>query len=62
MRDTLAGVPDARLADLAERWGRIEEFFTPPDTGYLVTLIGELRELARRAQADGQLIYCWWCL
>ncbi|WP_344831065.1 hypothetical protein [Nonomuraea dietziae] len=62
VRDSLAGVPDARLADLAERWGRIEEFFGRPDEGYLTTLMGELRELAQRAQAEDQMIYCWTCV
>ncbi|MEU4323659.1 hypothetical protein [Nonomuraea dietziae] len=62
VRDSLAGVPDARLADLAERWGQIEEFFGRPDEGYLTTLMGELRELAQRAQAEDQMIYCWTCV
>ncbi|GAA2664994.1 hypothetical protein GCM10010412_040940 [Nonomuraea recticatena] len=62
VRDSLAGVPDARLADLAERWGQIEEFFGRPDEGYLTTLMGELRELAQRAQAEEQMIYCWTCV
>ncbi|WP_431894293.1 hypothetical protein [Nonomuraea sp. bgisy101] len=62
LRDALAGVPDDRLAGLAERWRQIEEFFTPPDAGYLTTLITELRGLARRAQAEEQMIYCWTCV
>ncbi|MFD1934894.1 hypothetical protein ACFSKW_25810 [Nonomuraea mangrovi] len=61
VRDTLAGIPDSRVADLAERWGRIEEFIAPPDTGYLTTLITELRDLAQRAQEENQMIYCWMC-
>ncbi|MFD1935608.1 MULTISPECIES: hypothetical protein [Nonomuraea] len=59
VRDTLAGVPDGRLADLVERWE--QEFFAPPDGGYLTTLIAELRDLAQRAQAEDQTIYCWIC-
>ncbi|MEV4059894.1 hypothetical protein [Nonomuraea dietziae] len=62
VRDSLAGVSDARLADLAERWGQIEEFFGRPDERYLTTLMGELRDLAQRARAEDQMMYCWTCV
>ncbi|MFI6324443.1 hypothetical protein ACIBG8_43445 [Nonomuraea sp. NPDC050556] len=61
-RDTLADVADDRLAGLAAQWARIDEFFAPPDEGYLVELITDLRGLAQRARAEDQLIYCWICM
>jgi hypothetical protein len=59
VRDTLADVPDARLTELAEQWAQIEEFNGPPDHEYLSTLVRELRDLARRARKEDQMISCW---
>lgn len=62
VRDTLADIPDDRLTELAGKWAQIEEFISPPDREGLMTLIRELRDLARRARKDDQMIYCWMCL
>ncbi|MFI6392300.1 hypothetical protein [Nonomuraea sp. NPDC050540] len=59
VRDTLAGIPDERLAELGQQWAQVEEFIGTPDPEYLATLIEELRGLARRAQDEQQMIYCW---
>ncbi|WP_052423114.1 hypothetical protein [Nonomuraea candida] len=56
VRDTLAGIPDGRLDELAERWERIEEFAdVPPAGGYLREVITGLRGLAQRAQQEDQM-------
>ncbi len=60
VRDSLASVPDDRLDELVEQWGRIEEFSThPADDGYLLEVLTGLRALAQRAQKEDELIYCW---
>ncbi|MEO3795817.1 hypothetical protein ABGB14_36895 [Nonomuraea sp. B10E15] len=60
VRDTLAGISDSRLGQLAEGWAQIEEFADfPPDEGFLLEVLTELRGLAQRAQKEDQMIYCW---
>lgn len=60
VRDTLADIPDGRLGGLAEQWEQTEEFARrPPGEGYLLGVVTELRGLARRAQKEDQMIYCW---
>ncbi|MEU6789651.1 hypothetical protein ABZ912_61635 [Nonomuraea angiospora] len=62
VRDTLAGIPEGRLGELAERWGRIEEFAGfPPADGFLPQVLTELRDLAQRAQQEDEMIYCRIC-
>ncbi|TMR12364.1 hypothetical protein ETD86_32805 [Nonomuraea turkmeniaca] len=55
VRDTLADVPDARLIELGEQWAADDG----SDPRQLSTLIRELRDLARRARSEDQLLYCW---
>jgi hypothetical protein len=61
-RDTLAGIAEDRIPELAGRWAAIEEFGGYADAGDLRDLIGALAELARRATAAGDHLYCWMCL
>ncbi|AEV82373.1 hypothetical protein ACWT_1355 [Actinoplanes sp. SE50] len=58
-RDALAGIEAGRAPELAERWAGIEEFFGDVDTEYLAEVIIELGELAARARAHGESLYCW---
>lgn len=55
-RDALAGVDDARLPELAERWAGIG---SPDEVEDLRTVATDLVGLARRAQAAGDQLYCW---
>ncbi|GLX00547.1 hypothetical protein [Microtetraspora sp. NBRC 16547] len=61
VRDVLAGADDARLPLVAERWSKIEELshFGPDDGAYMLSLVGDLVELARRAKASDEMLYCW---
>jgi hypothetical protein len=61
-RDTLAGIAEDRIPELAERWAAIEEFGGYADADDLRDLIAALAELARRATAAGDHLYCWMCL
>ncbi|MEU8397958.1 hypothetical protein AB0C28_22415 [Nonomuraea sp. NPDC048892] len=55
VRDSLADVTDAELVELGERWAA-EEGGDPESYS---ALVAELRDLARRARDEGQLLYCW---
>jgi hypothetical protein len=55
VRDTLADVPDERLIQLGEQWAAEDG----SDPWPLSRLIAELRDLARRARSEDQLLYCW---
>ncbi|MGW6500017.1 hypothetical protein [Nonomuraea angiospora] len=59
VRDTLAGIPESRLGELAERWGQIEEFAGFPPA---LRVLAELRDLARRAREEGEMLYCRFCV
>ncbi|MFC7330738.1 hypothetical protein [Marinactinospora rubrisoli] len=58
-RDTLAGIDNARIADLAARWARIEEFDRQAEPFALQSFLERLVLLARRARAAGEKLYCW---
>jgi hypothetical protein len=61
--DALAGVGDDRLPALAGPWAGIEEFGSiGPEPEVLLELLGQLVDLARRARASGDQLYCWMCL
>jgi hypothetical protein len=60
-RDALAGLPDDRLPDLAAQWAESEEL-AGVDPADLRPVIDLLRQLARRAKAADELLYCWICL
>ena len=63
VRDTLADVDDERLPELARQWTGIEEFrIGHVDSDYLLSLIEALVGLARRAEKEDQLLYCWVCV
>ncbi|BEL08034.1 hypothetical protein Q0Z83_062250 [Actinoplanes sichuanensis] len=63
MRDTLAGVDDGRIPELAARWVRIEEIYRPGAADdELVPVVTDLVALARAARAGGEHLYCWVCL
>jgi hypothetical protein len=63
-RDALAGVDDARLPELAERWAGIEELRadSPEAVEGLRAVATDLVGLARRARAAGDQLYCWMSL
>lgn len=63
-RDALAGVDDARLPELAERWAGIEELSaaSPEAVEGLHAVATDLVALARRARAAGDQLYCWMSL
>ncbi|GAA3569415.1 hypothetical protein GCM10022419_057890 [Nonomuraea rosea] len=55
VRDSLADVPDERLIELGRQWAADDD----SDPRQLSRLIAELRDLARRARSEEQLLYCW---
>ena len=62
VRETLAGLDDARIPGLAIEWAQIEEFGGWAEAKELQTLIGDLVALARRAREAQDQLYCWTCL
>ncbi|GHF85793.1 hypothetical protein GCM10018790_74110 [Kitasatospora xanthocidica] len=60
-RDTLAGVPDERLPEVVAQWALAEEW-DGANASDLLPLAEELIDLARRARAAGEQLYCWICL
>ncbi|WP_030270232.1 hypothetical protein [Streptomyces sp. NRRL B-24484] len=60
-RDTLAGVPDTEVPAVAARWARTEELHGV-DGEDMQPAVTWLVGLARRARADGELLYCRTCL
>ena len=61
VRDTLAGIDDARVPELGGRWAGIEELWSVTPEG-MADLLTEFVSLARRAVAEGDELYCWTCL
>jgi hypothetical protein len=60
VRDTLAGVGDAELSDIAARWGRTDavgRFGAEPDV--LRDIVERLVRFAREARRDDEQLYCW---
>ena len=58
----LARASDEELQRVAQPWAQTEEFWGDADPGDLAEFLGELSGLARRAQANGQRLYCWVCV
>lgn len=56
---TLASASDERLEQVAEPWSRTEEFWGTADPVVLAEFLRDLAGLARRAEANGQRLYCW---
>ena len=60
-RDTLAGIPNDDLRELAAWWAQIPEWPWAgplPDDALLPTLT-DLVDLARQTKAAGRHLYCW---
>ena len=62
--DALASVTPERIEFLAAAWGRTEEMrdFDGAPNRDLAPVVRDLVELAQRAQAAGDRLYCWTCL
>ena len=61
-RDVLAGITAEQIPGLCARWAAIEEFGGHHNEQDLAVLVAELAELAVRARAAGDHLYCWWSL
>ena len=48
--------------DIAGPWSQTEEFFGQGDPDILTGALGQLAELARRANATNRRLYCWVCI
>ncbi|MCF2527691.1 hypothetical protein [Yinghuangia soli] len=62
VRDLLADVPEARMPAIAAAWsasGEAPWWSAAPAGADLVPLLSAFAELARRARADGDRLYCW---
>ena len=58
----LAESTDEQLAQAAGPWSETEEFWGQGDPEILTGLIMDLAGLARRAQSNGNKVYCWVCV
>jgi hypothetical protein len=56
VRDSLAGIDDVRLPQLAVWWSQNEELSDPE---FARSVLTDLVGLARRAATDGDHLYCW---
>jgi len=61
LQAALAGADDEVLASAAEPWSQSDGFCGPGDAQSLTGLLRGLAELARRAQAKNERMYCWVC-
>jgi hypothetical protein len=62
LRDALADAQLSRLPAVAEQWVRTEEFWEQPPAAEVLSFLGEVTALARRARQAGERLYCWICL
>jgi hypothetical protein len=62
LQAALADAEEAVLASVAEPWARTEEFSGQGDPQLLTGLLQGLAELARRARAKNERMYCWVCV
>lgn len=58
----LADADGDRLSSIAIPWSQTQEFWGQGDPDTLAGLLGELAELARRARARNERLYCWVCV
>ncbi|MCW2913346.1 MAG: hypothetical protein JWN52_1414 [Actinomycetia bacterium] len=58
----LAVADRENLAEVSVLWSQTEEFWGQGDPESLTELLGELSDLARRAQEKEHGLYCWWSL
>jgi hypothetical protein len=58
----LAGLPDERIAAVAERWATAEEWVAPWEPGELDSTVLGLRDLAREVRTPDQHMYMWWSM
>lgn len=59
LRTALANATDERLAQVAVPWSQTEDFGGTVDPEDLAELLGELAELAQRARAAEQRLFCF---
>lgn len=57
-RDSVAGVPESAVDEVAQAWARTDEL-AGLSVEHLRELVGELAELAREARDRGERLYCW---
>jgi hypothetical protein len=63
LRELLASASAADRADAARRWAQTDELrMMQADAETLADILGDLADLARRALASSQRLYCWWSL
>ena len=62
LQAALADADDEQLASAAVPWSQTEEFWGQGDPQILTGLLHELAELARRAHARDEHMYCWVCV
>ncbi|MDI2127130.1 hypothetical protein [Yinghuangia seranimata] len=63
-RDRLAAFDRELLKDVAQSWAASGDFYETPDAEDIEDmgdLLHNLAELAKRAVARGQRLYCWMC-
>lgn len=60
--DSIAAVDDSRLPEISSTWQSIEELQGWDASAWALGVVGNVVELARRARAAGESIYCWMCL
>ncbi|MCO1578063.1 hypothetical protein M8C13_20120 [Crossiella sp. SN42] len=60
-RDSLAAVPEDRLAQVAAQWSRAEAFahFQDVNPESMLSVVRDLVGLAQRARAADEQLYCW---
>jgi hypothetical protein len=61
-RDSIAAVDDSRLPEISGTWQSIEELEGCDASTWALEAVGDVVELARRARAANESIYCWMCL
>lgn len=58
----LAQATDEDLQRIAVPWSQTEEFWGAADPDVLGSVLIDLADLARRADANGNRLYCWVCV
>jgi hypothetical protein len=62
LTSALARASGDELRRIAQPWSRTEEFWGAADPEELAEFLGDLADLARRAQVSSQRLYCWVCV
>ncbi|MEV6549183.1 hypothetical protein AB0M57_10780 [Streptomyces sp. NPDC051597] len=59
LRDALADADQSLLREVAREWATSDVFWTPLDPESLTEFLTQTADLASRAVARGQRLYCW---